>query len=56
MRKDALEQSSVMDEVAFLNYLKVGREIADFLRKNIVQAERSNGEETYSTLYLLFFA
>ncbi|KAH9977280.1 RF-1 domain-containing protein [Lactifluus volemus] len=47
MRRDALEQSSVVDEVAFRNNLKVGREIADFLRKNIVQAERLNGDETY---------
>jgi peptide chain release factor len=59
MRRDALEQSSVTDEVAFRNNLKVGREIADFLRKNIVQAERLDGEdnmETYSMFYLLFFA
>jgi peptide chain release factor len=56
MRRDALEQSSVVDEVAFRNNLKVGREIADFLRKNIVQAERSNGDETYSTFHLLFLS
>ncbi|KAI0253873.1 RF-1 domain-containing protein [Lactifluus subvellereus] len=40
MRKDALEQRSVTDEEAFQSNLKLGREIADFLRKNIVQAER----------------
>jgi peptide chain release factor len=56
-----LEQYSVTDE-AFKNNLKLGREIADFLRKNIVQAERLHmqpGEEntdTYSTCRLLFFA
>jgi hypothetical protein len=42
--------------------LKLGREIADFLRKNIVQAERLQmqpGEETaetYSTCSILCFA
>jgi peptide chain release factor len=40
MRRDALEQSSVTDEEAFRSNLKLGREIADFLKKNIVQAER----------------
>lgn len=41
--------------------MKLGREIADFLRKNIVQAQRLHrqpGEEnvdTYSTCRLLFF-
>ncbi|KAN0115944.1 RF-1 domain containing protein [Russula decolorans] len=40
IRKDALEQYSVTDEETFKNNLKLGREIADFLRKNIVQAER----------------
>lgn len=38
--------------------MKLGREIADFLRKNIVQAERLQmqpGEETYSTCGILFF-
>ena len=54
-RKDALDQSSVTDEDVFKNHLKLGREIADFLRKNIVQAERLPGKleeddtETYST-------
>ncbi|KAI0274389.1 RF-1 domain-containing protein [Russula aff. rugulosa BPL654] len=52
IRKDALEQHSVIDEVAFKNNLKLGREIADFLRKNIVQAERlhmQSGEENTDT-------
>jgi hypothetical protein len=55
IRKDALGQYSVTDEQVFKNNLKLGREIADFLRKNIVQAERLPGqtgednEETYST-------
>jgi peptide chain release factor len=38
--------------------LKLGREIAEFLRKNIVQAERLQmqpGEETYSTCSIIFF-
>ncbi|KAH9998999.1 RF-1 domain-containing protein [Russula vinacea] len=50
IRRDALEQYSVADEEVFKNNLKLGREIADFLRKNIVQAERLQmqpGEETY---------
>lgn len=61
IRKDALEQYSVTDEEAFKKNLKLGREIADFLRRNIVQAERLHmqpGEEntdTYSTYRLLFF-
>lgn len=60
MRKDALEQRSVTDEEAFRSNLKLGREIADFLKKNIVQAERvqvQHGEddmETYSTLLTFF--
>ena len=55
IRKDALDQYSVTDEEVFKNNLKLGREIADFLRKNIVQAERLPGKieedttETYST-------
>jgi len=57
-----LEQYSITDEQTFKNNLKLGREIADFLRKNIVQAERLHkqpGEgntDTYSTCMLLFFA
>ncbi|KAI9511311.1 RF-1 domain-containing protein [Russula earlei] len=53
IRKDALEQYPVTDEEAFKNNLKLGREIANFLRKNIVQAERlpvqpgQNNLETY---------
>ena len=60
MRKDALEQRSVTDEEAFRRNLKLGREIADFLKKNIVQAERvqvqhgEDGMETYSTLPAFF--
>jgi hypothetical protein len=58
IRKDALEQYSVADEEVFRNNLKLGREIADFLRKNIVQAEHLPGKtgednmETYSTCTL----
>ena len=58
IRKDALEQYSVADEEVFKNNLKLGREIADFLRKNIVQAEHLPGKtgedntETYSTCTL----
>ena len=58
IRKDALEQYSVVDEEVFKNNLKLGREIADFLRKNIVQAEHLPGKigedntETYSTCTL----
>jgi peptide chain release factor len=52
MRRDAVEQGSVTDEETFRRDLKLGREIADFLRKNIVQAERlqvQHGEgNTYS--------
>jgi len=44
IRKDALDQYSVTDEDVFKNNLKLGREIADFLRKNIVQAERLPGK------------
>ncbi|KAF8479018.1 RF-1 domain-containing protein [Russula ochroleuca] len=52
IRRDSLEQYSVADEEVFKNNLKLGREIADFLRKNIVQAERLQmqpGEETAET-------
>ena len=58
IRKDALEQYSIADEEVFKNNLKLGREIADFLRKNIVQAEHLPGKtgedntETYSTCIL----
>ena len=53
IRKDALDQYSVADEEVFKNNLKLGREIADFLRKNIVQAERLSGkfEEDNSGIY-----
>lgn len=60
IRKDALQQYSVTDEEAFKKNLKLGREIADFLKRNIVQAERLQmqpGEEntdTYSTWKLFF--
>ncbi|KAI0290511.1 RF-1 domain-containing protein [Russula brevipes] len=53
IRKDASEQGLVTDEDIFKNQLRLGREIADFLRKNIVQAERlsaqsgENDMETY---------
>ncbi|KAI0003340.1 RF-1 domain-containing protein [Russula compacta] len=40
MRKDASEQYAIRDEDVFQNNLRLGREIADFLRKNIVQGER----------------
>ena len=60
IRKDALEQRSVADEEVFSNNLKLGREIADFLRKNVAQAERlpaqpgEENTETYSTCNILF--
>jgi hypothetical protein len=44
-----------MDEEVLKDNLKLGREIADFLRRNIVQGERLPGKsrgddaETYST-------
>ncbi len=51
-----MEQCVIKDEDVFRNNLKVGREIATFLRKNIVQAERlqkipgeDDNKETYST-------
>ncbi|KAI9456265.1 RF-1 domain-containing protein [Lactarius psammicola] len=40
IRKDALEQRAIKDEEVFRNNLNIGQEIANFLRKNIVQAER----------------
>ena len=61
IRKDALEQRSVAEEEVFKNNLKLGREIADFLRKNVVQAERmpvqpeEENTETYSTCSILFY-
>jgi hypothetical protein len=61
IRKDALEQYSVSDEEVFKDNLKLGREIADFLRKNIVQAERlrvqhgGENRETYSTCIVSLF-
>ena len=59
IRKDALEQRAINDEEAFRNKLNIGREIANFLRKNIVQAERlqkTPGEDTeaYSTCKWFF--
>ncbi len=54
IRKDALEQRAIKDEEVFRNNLNIGREIANFLRKNIVQAERlqeipgEDDTETYS--------
>jgi hypothetical protein len=62
IRKDASEQYSVTDEEVLKNNLKLGREIAGFLRKNIVQAERlqvqpgEENTETYSTCSILLFA
>jgi hypothetical protein len=61
IRKDALEQRAIADEDAFRKNLNVGREIANFLRKNIVQAERlqkipgEDDSETYSTCKWPFF-
>ncbi|KAI0303479.1 RF-1 domain-containing protein [Multifurca ochricompacta] len=52
IKKDALEQRSVTEEDVFQNNLKLGREIANFLRKNVVQAERLQvqpGEENTET-------
>ena len=54
IRKDALNQRAIDDEEAFRNSLNLGREIATFLRKNIVQAERlqkvpGENTEAYST-------
>lgn len=49
-----------MDEEVFKNNLRLGREIADFLRKNIVQGERlpvhpkEDDTETYSTCTTFF--
>ncbi|KAH9001635.1 RF-1 domain-containing protein [Lactarius akahatsu] len=43
IRKDALDQRATKDEEVFRNNLNIGREIAVFLRKNIVQAERLQG-------------
>ncbi|KAH8983709.1 RF-1 domain-containing protein [Lactarius hatsudake] len=40
IRKDALDQRVIKDEEVFRSNLIIGREIAVFLRKNIVQAER----------------
>ncbi|KAH9063715.1 hypothetical protein EDB83DRAFT_799497 [Lactarius deliciosus] len=40
IRKDALDQRAIKDEDVFRSNLNIGREIAVFLRKNIVQAER----------------
>lgn len=60
MRKDARNQRAIDDEEAFRNNLNLGRDIATFLRKNIVQAERLQkvpGEDTeaYSTRKWPFF-
>jgi 5-bromo-4-chloroindolyl phosphate hydrolysis protein len=60
IRKDALEQRAINDEEIFRNNLNNGREIANFLRKNIVQAERlqkAPGEDTeaYSACRWLLF-
>jgi len=55
IRKDVLERYPVTDEDVFRKNLELGREIADFLRKNIIQAERlpvqpgKDESETYST-------
>ncbi|KAF8267844.1 RF-1 domain-containing protein [Lactarius quietus] len=49
IRKDALDQRAINNEETFRNNLNIGREIASFLRKNIVQAERLQkipGEDT----------
>ncbi|KAI0259951.1 RF-1 domain-containing protein [Gloeopeniophorella convolvens] len=53
IRKDATDQRSITDKQTIQENLKLGREIADFLRKNVVQAERlpdkvdEDGKELY---------
>lgn len=55
MRNDTVQGRSLTDEKAYEENVKLAREVADVLRKNIVQARRVEGasgtpdDETWST-------